>query len=80
MHSLVKTSIASYVDTVSTVQHHGFADTFVNIVPTNIFTSLGNGDMLSIMFGLEIGAIGEKGKPVLRFFEGVAQAMFWVFF
>ena len=83
MHSLVKTSISSYVDTASAVQHHSFADTFVNIVPTNIFTSLGNGDMLSIiffsiMFGLGIGAIGEKGKPVLRFFEGVAQAMFWV--
>ncbi|APC40278.1 cation:dicarboxylate symporter family transporter [Clostridium estertheticum] len=83
MHSLVKTSISSYVDTASTVQHHSFADTFVNIVPTNIFASLGNGDMLSIiffsiMFGLGIGAIGEKGKPVLRFFEGVAQAMFWV--
>ncbi|MBX4263342.1 cation:dicarboxylate symporter family transporter [Clostridium estertheticum] len=83
MHSLVKTSISSYVDTASTVQHHSFADTFVNIVPTNIFASLSNGDMLSIiffsiMFGLGIGAIGEKGKPVLRFFEGVAQAMFWV--
>ena len=83
MHSLVKTSISSYVDTASTVQHHSFADTFVNIVPTNIFQSLANGDMLSIiffsiMFGLGIGAIGEKGKPVLRFCEGVAQAMFWV--
>jgi len=83
MHSLVKTSISSYVNTASTVQHHSFADTFVNIVPTNIFQSLGNGDMLpiiffSIMFGLGIGSVGEKGKPVLRFFEGVAQAMFWV--
>lgn len=83
MHSLVKTSISSYVDTAATVQHHSFADTFVNIVPTNIMQSLASGDMLSIiffsiMFGLGIGAIGEKGKPVLHFFEGVAQAMFWV--
>jgi proton glutamate symport protein len=83
MHSLVKTSISSYVGTAATVQTHSFADTFVNIVPTNIMQSLANGDMLSIiffsvMFGLGIGSIGEKGKPVLRFFEGVAQAMFWV--
>jgi len=83
MHSLVKTSISSYAGTAATVQTHSFADTFVNIVPTNIMQSLASGDMLSIiffsvMFGLGIGSIGEKGKPVLRFFEGVSQAMFWV--
>jgi proton glutamate symport protein len=32
----------------------------------------------SVLFGLGIAAIGEKGKPVLSFFEGVADAMFWV--
>ena len=83
MNSLVKTSISSYVDTASTIQHHSFADTFVNIVPTNIVQSLASGDMLSIiffsiMFGLGVAAVGEKGKPVLHFCEGVAQAMFWV--
>ena len=75
MNSLVKTSISSYVDTASTIQHHSFADTFVNIVPTNIVQSLANGDMLSIiffsiMFGLGVAAVGEKGKPVLHFCEG----------
>ena len=83
LHSLVKTSISSYVDTASTAAHHSFADTFVNVVPTNIVKSLADGDMLaiiffSIMFGLGIGAIGEKGKPVLHLCEGIAQAMFWV--
>ncbi|MBL2020788.1 cation:dicarboxylase symporter family transporter, partial [Klebsiella pneumoniae] len=57
--------------------------TFVNIVPKNIFESLANGDMLaiiffSVLFGLGVAAIGEKGKPVISFFQGVADAMFWV--
>ncbi|MBW9173332.1 cation:dicarboxylase symporter family transporter [Clostridium estertheticum] len=83
MHSLVKTSISSYAGSAATAKTHGLVDTIVNIVPTNIMQSLASGDMLSIiffsvMFGLGIGAIGEKGKPVLHFFEGVAQSMFWV--
>jgi proton glutamate symport protein len=58
-------------------------DTVVNIVPTNIIQSLADGDMLaiiffSIMFGLGIAAIGEKGLPVLNFFRGTADAMFFV--
>ena len=39
------------------------------------------GDMLaiiffSVLFGLGVGFAGEKGLPVVRFFEGVAAAMF----
>lgn len=83
MSHLAKTDIKSYVDTAHTTQSHSFADTFVNIVPTNIFESLMKGDMLaiiffSVMFGLGLAAIGEKGKPVLKFFQGAADAMFWV--
>lgn len=32
----------------------------------------------SVLFGLGVAAIGEKGKPVLGFFEGVLEVMFWV--
>jgi proton glutamate symport protein len=58
-------------------------DTFVNIVPTNIIQSIANGDMLaiiffSVMFGLGIAAIGEKGTPLINFFKGTADAMFYV--
>ncbi|MFD0693240.1 cation:dicarboxylate symporter family transporter [Paenibacillus sp. GCM10027628] len=82
MSHLAKTDIQTYVNTESKVSHH-FMDTIVNIVPTNIVQSLANGDMLAIiffavMFGLGVAAVGEKGKPVIRFFEGVADAMFWV--
>lgn len=83
MQSLATSSIDSYVNTAETVSHHSFADTFINIVPTNIFESLAKGDMLSViffsvMFGLGIAAIGEKGKPVIKIAQGTADAMFWV--
>ncbi|KAB2336011.1 cation:dicarboxylase symporter family transporter [Cytobacillus depressus] len=83
MSKLAKGDIQKYVDTTNEVTSHSFADTFVNIVPSNIVQSLANGDMLAIiffavMFGLGIAAIGERGKPVLAFFQGTADAMFWV--
>ena len=76
-------SIQKYMDTAETVSHHSFMDTFINIVPTNIFDALAKGDLLaviffSVMFGLGVAAIGDKGKPVLAFCQGVADAMFWV--
>lgn len=82
MSHLTKGDIQKYVETTNKVGHN-FADTIVNIVPTNIIQSLAAGDMLaiiffSVLFGLGVAAIGEKGKTVLRFFEGVADAMFWV--
>ncbi|RDI41857.1 cation:dicarboxylate symporter family transporter [Falsibacillus pallidus] len=80
---LAKTDINSYVSTAKTTETHSMADTLVNIVPTNIIQSIANGDMLaviffSVMFGLGIAAIGEKGKPVIQFFKGTAEAMFYV--
>ncbi|ATO49257.1 MULTISPECIES: cation:dicarboxylate symporter family transporter [Brevibacillus] len=83
MADLTKTDINKYVQTADQATHHSFVDTFVNIVPTNVFESIAKGDMLaiiffSVLFGLGVAAIGDKGKPVLQFFQGVADAMFWV--
>ncbi len=80
---LTKTDINSYVETAKTTETHSMVDTFVNIVPTNIIQSLADGDMLaiiffSVMFGLGVAAIGEKGEPILKFFRGTADAMFYV--
>lgn len=79
---LAKADIHQYVDTAETARH-SMVDTFLNIVPTNIVEALANGNMLaivffSVFFGLGVAAVGEKGQPVLRFFEGVSAAMFWV--
>ncbi|GED69611.1 proton glutamate symport protein [Brevibacillus reuszeri] len=83
MSHLTKTDIHSYVETAESTQSHSMIDTFVNIVPKNIFDAIVRGDMLaiiffSVLFGLGVAAAGERGKPVLNFFQGVADAMFWV--
>lgn len=81
MDDLSKKDIGGYVETTEQAESHGFIDTIVNIVPANLFESLVKGDMLaiiffSVLFGLGVAAIGERGKPVLAFFRGVAEAMF----
>lgn len=83
MSSLEKTDISSYVETEEAQEEQGKLHILVDIVPTNIVSSMAEGDMLpliffSVIFGLGIAAIGEKGRPVLAFFSGVADAMFWV--
>lgn len=83
MSSLEKGDISQYVETTEEVQNGGFMDVLVGIVPSNIVDSMANGDMLpiiffSVLFGLGVAAIGERGKPVLDVFQGVADAMFWV--
>lgn len=81
MSHLSQTDISKYVATTHETQSHGFADTLVNIVPTNIVQSMAKGDMLAIiffavMFGLGLAKLGERGKPLLNFFELVAETMF----
>lgn len=83
MDKLNKTDINSYVDTAENQESHSMVETFVNIVPTNPIAAIAEGNMLAIIFfalvlGLGISAIGEKGKPVLAFFQGIADAMFYV--
>src|SRR5699024_3220207 len=83
MSSLSKGNIDQYMQTTEEVQGNGIMDVLVGIVPSNIIESMAAGDMLpiiffSVLFGLGVAAIGDRGKPVLAFFQGVADAMFWV--
>src|SRR5690625_3658383 len=83
MSSLAKGDIDQYVQTTEEVQDNGFMDVLVGIVPSNIIESMAQADMLpiiffSVLFGLGIASIGDKGKPVIAFFQGTADAMFWV--
>lgn len=80
---LVKSDMSAFVTTEKATASHSEIDTFVNIVPTNVVQAFANGDMLaiiffSVMFGLGVAAIGEKGKPIVQFFRGTADAMFYV--
>ncbi|MFE5429996.1 cation:dicarboxylate symporter family transporter [Peribacillus simplex] len=83
MNNLEQTDISTYVDTAETKQHESFVDTLVHIVPSNPVKAMVEGDMLaiiffSVLFGLSIAAIGEKGRPVFRFFQGTAEGMFYL--
>ena len=85
MSKLSKGDISSYVHSSEDLakEGHTIMDTITSIVPTNIVASMAAGDMLpiiffSVLFGLGVAAIGEKGKPVIAFAQGVADAMFWV--
>lgn len=83
MNDLEQTDISTYVDTAETKQHESFVDTIVHIVPSNPIKAMVEGDMLaiiffSVLFGLSIAAIGEKGLPVFRFFQGAAEGMFYL--
>jgi len=83
MEQLEQTDISGYVETSEAQEGKSITDTLLHIVPTNPFQAMVEGDMLAtiffaVVFGLGIAAIGEKGKPVLRFFEGMANAMFYV--
>lgn len=83
MNALEKSDISSYVETTEAEEDKGTFQIIVDVVPKNIVNAMAEGDMLaiiffSVIFGLGVAAIGERGKPVLAFFQGTADAMFWV--
>lgn len=58
-----------------------FVDTLLGIIPTNPLKALVDGNMLqiivfAIMLGGSIMAIGEKGAPLQRGFESLAEVMY----
>ncbi|MDP8242804.1 MAG: dicarboxylate/amino acid:cation symporter [Candidatus Hinthialibacter antarcticus] len=57
-----------------------FIDLIMGFVPSNIFQSMAEGQILpliisTLLFGGVLTTLGEKGKPVLAFFEGLDAAM-----
>lgn len=81
--ALETTSISQYEETAETQEDHSVVDTFLEIIPTNVFQAMTEGDMLaivffSVIFGVGVAAIGQRGQPVLAFFQGVSETMFWV--
>ncbi|MES9995135.1 cation:dicarboxylase symporter family transporter [Desulfovibrio aminophilus] len=55
-------------------------DTLLNIVPINPVEAMAKGNMLqviffAVVFGFALSSMGETGRPLLRFFEQVADVM-----
>ncbi|WP_251067935.1 cation:dicarboxylate symporter family transporter [Apilactobacillus xinyiensis] len=84
VHALKGTDITKYITTAkSASSHSGILDTIINLIPTNVFSSISSGDMMpiilfSVFFGLGTAAIGEKGKVIIDFLDSVSQVMFKV--
>lgn len=58
-----------------------FIDTLINLVPKNPISALASGNILQTIFfaiglGIALSLSGEKAKPAIRVFEGVAEAMY----
>ncbi|GAH20072.1 unnamed protein product [marine sediment metagenome] len=56
-------------------------DTIVNLIPKNPIGAMANGKVLQVIvfalfFGYAMTKAGEKGKAVLKFFEGFAETMY----
>ena len=53
----------------------------LHVIPESVFDAMARGDVLqivtfSILFGIALGMIGEKGRPVITWCEAVAETMF----
>lgn len=82
IHSLQSTDISSYVETAKHAKENsGLWSTIMNIIPTNIFSSLSEGNMMpiilfSVLFGLGITAIGKQGQILIDGLTAIQEVMF----
>src|SRR5207247_6117565 len=78
------TLAATNTDVIKTIgQTHpkSFVETIVHAFPSSVIEAMVRGDVLqivvfSVLFALAVSAIGEKGKPIIRAMESLAQIMF----
>lgn len=84
IHKLHATDISQYMSTAKSAEHNsGFWALILSIIPTNIFKSMSDGDMMpvilfSVLFGLGIAAVGEKAKILIDVLNAVSEVMFKV--
>ena len=84
IHKLHATDISQYMSTAKSAEHSsGFWPLILSIIPTNIFKSMSDGDMMpvilfSVLFGLGIAAVGEKAKILINVLNAVSEVMFKV--
>jgi proton glutamate symport protein len=78
------TLAANNIDIVKTIgqsQPKSFVETIVHVFPSSVIDAIMRGDVLqivafSVLFALAVSAVGEKGKPIVRAMESLAQIMF----
>src|SRR6266436_5559351 len=78
------TLAATSTDVIKTIeQSHPktLVETIVHAFPSSVIEAMVRGDVLqivmfSVLFALAVSAIGEKGKPIIRAMDSLAQVMF----
>src|ERR1700757_2060959 len=78
------TLAATNIDAIKTIQQSHpktFVETIVHVFPSSILDAMVRGDVLqivafSVLFALAISAVGERGQPIVRAMESLAQIMF----
>ncbi|MFP5078100.1 dicarboxylate/amino acid:cation symporter [Rhizobium sp. YIM 134829] len=82
MHISPASLDASAVETYAAKAHDSTVIGFLmNIIPTTIVGAFADGDILqvlffSVLFGIALGMVGERGKPVTDFLNAVTAPMF----
>src|SRR2546429_2095644 len=69
------------IKTIGQSQPKTLVETIVHAFPSSVIEAMVRGDVLqivafSVLFGLAISAVGEKGKPIVRAMESLSQIMF----
>jgi proton glutamate symport protein len=75
------TTNTDVIKTIGQSHPKTFVETIVHAFPSSIIEAMVRGDVLqivmfSVLFALAVSAVGEKGKPVVRAMESLAQIMF----
>lgn len=70
--------VATYVDKAHESTLTGF---LMNIIPTTLVSPFVGGDILqvlfvAVLFGIALAGVGERGKPVLDFFNALSRPIF----
>ncbi|MGE7947336.1 dicarboxylate/amino acid:cation symporter [Lysinibacillus sp. NPDC093688] len=72
--------VSQYTEAAAATEH-GIDAFIMQIIPDNVVGALANGELLpvlfsAVLFGIAAAAIGEPAKPVITFFERVADIFF----
>ncbi|MEJ1319813.1 cation:dicarboxylase symporter family transporter [Latilactobacillus sakei] len=81
IHSLSQGSIGQYTAAAESASNHGLGDIIMNIVPTNIFKALSEGEMIpiiffTVLFGLGLATFGKRSESLINAFEMISEVMF----
>jgi proton glutamate symport protein len=78
---ILATTNTDIVKTIGQSHPTTLAETLLHVFPSSVIDSMVRGDVLqivafSVLFALAVSAVGEKGQPIVRAMESLAQIMF----